>query len=424
MIVHPDGSGSNGLEGDVVSRWTKRRPKLNPMSERIIANRLTIAYVAGLTLIGVLACTIHILLDSVIVQQRDAGTIINVAGRQRMLSQRIALLATDLDAGDASAREKLLDAADQMERSQNALTRAGDLNISRPASADISEYYFEGEGALDPKVRTFIAAARRFGEAPEAADAGEALAIVRRGAHESLLPALEIAVSLFEERSIRRIDQLRMIQKIVLGVLITTLILEGLLIFRPLVIRVRHHANQLFTLATRDVLTGLVNRAHFLDLANEAFDEAKRTGSPVSLIILDLDHFKRINDTYGHAVGDEVLRQFATIATAMLRRTDHLARIGGEEFALTLKNTGPKDAMVIAEKLRQAMAEHRADNIPDFTISVGLATLEPGDKAVEDLLRRADTALYEAKRRGRDRVAIFDSLLGQPMSFAAAAPPG
>ena len=74
-----------------MTRWIKRRPELDPMTERVIANRLTIAYVAGLTLIGVLACTIHILLDSVIVQQRDAGTIINVAGRQRMLSQRIAV---------------------------------------------------------------------------------------------------------------------------------------------------------------------------------------------------------------------------------------------------------------------------------------------------------------------------------------------
>ena len=405
-----------------MTRWIKRRPELDPMTERVIANRLTIAYVAGLTLIGVLACTIHILLDSVIVQQRDAGTIINVAGRQRMLSQRIALLATDLNAGDASARELLLDAADQMERSHNALTQTGDLNFSRSVSADISEYFFEGEGALDPKVRNFIAAARRFGEAPDAEDASETLAIVRQAAHESLLPALEVAVSLFERRSIRRIDELRLIQKIVLGVLITTLILEGLLIFRPLVIRVRRHASQLFTLATRDVLTGLVNRAHFMDLANEAFDEAQQTGKPVSLIVLDLDHFKRINDTYGHAVGDEVLRQFATIATSMLRRTDHLARIGGEEFALTLRGTRTKDAMVIAEKLRVAMAEHRAENIPDFTVSVGLATIGPGDTSIDDVLRRADTALYEAKRRGRDRVAIFDSLLGQPMSFATASP--
>jgi two-component system cell cycle response regulator len=125
-------------------------------AERAIARRLTYAYIAGLALIAILSGAVHVLLNNVIVAQGDSATVINVAGRQRMLSQRIGLLAMDLRAGDASARQPLLDAVTLMERSEKALTQGGDLRIRQTLSPAAHQFYLEGASPLDPAVRQFV----------------------------------------------------------------------------------------------------------------------------------------------------------------------------------------------------------------------------------------------------------------------------
>ncbi len=381
-------------------------PKLD--LERALARRLTIAYLVGLTFIALLSGGVHVLLDRAIAQQRDSATVINVAGRQRMLSQRIGLLASDLYHGDASARGPLADAVTVMRRSENALINGGDLGITHPLSPAVRPAYFDGPAPLDRAVRSFVETARRFAQArPQPGDDTQAAyRTLEADAHAVLLPSLDHAVSVLEAEANARVERLRAGQTAVLLTLLITLSLEAMFIFRPLVERVRLFVGTLYELATRDALTGLANRRHFIENATREIALARRAQKPLFAVLIDLDHFKRINDTHGHAVGDLVLRRFADLATTSLRGTDMISRIGGEEFALVLSEMDLSGARTVAEKLCSVVAGDHSDGLPDFTISAGVSALLPDDQGIDDLLRRADDALYTAKREGRNRVAL------------------
>ncbi|PWR21967.1 GGDEF domain-containing protein [Zavarzinia compransoris] len=170
----------------------------------------------------------------------------------------------------------------------------------------------------------------------------------------------------------------------------------------------QHQAADLERAAHFDALTGLVNRHRFHALAAPLLQQAAREGHDLSLLMLDLDHFKAVNDRYGHAAGDRVLRATADRMRAALRARDIAARLGGEEFAALLPGTAPADARLIAERLRAAIAAapvEVGDAAIAVTVSIGLAGARPGETELAAVLARADEALYAAKRAGRDRVA-------------------
>ncbi len=160
-----------------------------------------------------------------------------------------------------------------------------------------------------------------------------------------------------------------------------------------------------------DHLTGAVNRAHFFDVAERTFHACRRGGEPLSFLAIDLDRFKSINDTYGHATGDEVLKTIATTCRLALRSCDTFARLGGEEFVALLPGMDREPAMALADKIRRAVAalEIATPSGPlQITASLGSATLDPAVPNVAHLLAQADKALYTAKREGRDRVCAYD----------------
>ena len=162
-------------------------------------------------------------------------------------------------------------------------------------------------------------------------------------------------------------------------------------------------------LATVDPLTGVWNRRHFLELAGAELDRARRHGRRLSVFLLDLDNFKAVNDGYGHAAGDEVLRAAVTRAREALRTSDQIARYGGEEFAVLLPEADLAGAQIVAERVRAAIADAPVPvdglAIP-ITGSLGVAEWDGGDPSIERTLRRADAALYDAKQAGRNRVCL------------------
>lgn len=158
--------------------------------------------------------------------------------------------------------------------------------------------------------------------------------------------------------------------------------------------------------ARTDALTGLLNRRGFETQIAFALALAHRGGRPVSLITVDVDHFKRVNDTFGHEAGDEVLRRLARTLDARLRNSDVVARLGGEEFVVLLPDTDIQGAQGIAEALVASMAAQQDPVVGTITISAGVATLRGMEDDATTLLRRADAALYEAKGRGRNQVCV------------------
>lgn len=166
-------------------------------------------------------------------------------------------------------------------------------------------------------------------------------------------------------------------------------------------------------MALHDALTGLANRRKFVDRFEPATARMLRSGQPLSLLAVDVDHFKRINDVYGHPAGDEVLIAVGRILDRTVRRTDLAARFGGEEFMVLLENTDAAGAVEVAEKLRLAVAAERfaagAGETVGVTISIGVATAtRDAPPSLDDLIERADHALYAAKLAGRNRVQAED----------------
>ena len=170
---------------------------------------------------------------------------------------------------------------------------------------------------------------------------------------------------------------------------------------------------ELAKLAATDSLTGLPNRRFFLDMANREVDRVRRFRVPASVVMIDVDHFKEINDTYGHAAGDDALRHMAVSFRASLREVDVLARLGGEEFAVLLPGTDEDGAQRVAEKMRMALSsEPVATGQYSFhlTASFGTTDLLSGDLDIGAALRRADAALYAAKHSGRNCVRAFSEI--------------
>jgi len=158
--------------------------------------------------------------------------------------------------------------------------------------------------------------------------------------------------------------------------------------------------------AQTDDLTGLKNRRAFFEGAQELFSQCRRGHRPLCALMLDMDHFKQINDTFGHQAGDRVLQQIGGVITASFRASDLHGRMGGEEFAVLLPDTRPEVAMAIAEQVVQAIASMKSEPVLRMTASVGIAFTQAYDQDLYHLMNRADEALYRAKALGRNQVAV------------------
>lgn len=167
----------------------------------------------------------------------------------------------------------------------------------------------------------------------------------------------------------------------------------------------------LYRQATRDALTDVANRGHFHEVAGKEIERALRFHEPLSVALLDIDHFKQVNDTYGHDAGDRALVRFTQDIGANLRGIDLLGRVGGEEFALMLPRANASATEEMLQRLRQVVAAIRISGDDEasfgFTMSAGVSELRPQARSLGDLLREADAALYRAKREGRNQVQVW-----------------
>lgn len=188
---------------------------------------------------------------------------------------------------------------------------------------------------------------------------------------------------------------------------------RSLLKMRQLMDELKEKNALLEKLAVTDELTGLFNRRHFFEVVREQMALGLRHSFKIACLLMDIDNFKHINDTYGHAAGDEVLRRVGRLLNSCRREGELLARFGGEEFVMCLFNTSAESAMMAAERFRNLMRDQdfstHAFQLPRITISIGVAVYPKDDVlTIDDLLKAADSALYKSKVDGRDKVSLHE----------------
>jgi len=368
---------------------------------------LTTGYVLALGLIAILTIASHVTLNRVLVEHEGSAAIVNLSGRQRMLSQRIASLAVQTRLGLPTAKDDLLRAADRFETAHHQLLIDSTQDTASRSAAAFRAIYFGGDAPLDTEVAAYLRLARHIASEPPGTPVIDGdLAALLAEARAPLLTRLDQVVQLHQQDSEAQLTRLQWLQRITMLVVLITLAVEALLIFRPMVRRIVRYAFELQQLATTDALTGTLNRRHFLECAEVETLHARRRGQPAAVLMVDADHFKQINDQFGHAAGDAALRALGQALRDAVRPTDIVGRVGGEEFAILLPQTSREGAVTLAERLRAAIAARAVDfagSIIPLTISVGVAAGEHAELA--KLLRDADAALYLAKGAGRNRVS-------------------
>ncbi len=170
--------------------------------------------------------------------------------------------------------------------------------------------------------------------------------------------------------------------------------------------KLKNDKRELETKASMDNLTGLYNRRKFNDIFHREIQISNRYFSHLSLLLIDIDFFKKINDGYGHNIGDGVLKEFAALLKNSVRKTDTLARWGGEEFVLLLPKTNKSLAYILASKLLERLREHRFDTVGRVTASIGISQYDKFDTPAQ-FIDKADKALYDSKQNGRDRITLY-----------------
>ena len=210
----------------------------------------------------------------------------------------------------------------------------------------------------------------------------------------------------------------------VLGSLLLALVLAALYLvmlnsrLQEAMANLREAEAELTTRADTDMLTGLLSRRRFSEIVNAEIARALRYERPLSLILMDMDHFKQVNDTWGHPVGDEVLREVCGRVRRSARSSDFVARLGGEEFAVLLPETTLEDAVALAERIRQAVSCRPAHMVGaqelNCTLSLGVAEVCPSIQDFSSLYKAVDEALYRAKRQGRNRTAVSSTCVQNP----------
>lgn len=380
---------------------------------------LTAGYIAGLSLIAGMSVGAHYVAKKVISEQENSAKTVNLAGRQRMLSQRSALYLSklSLNPADLEIRGKLSSAIDLFEKSHvNLLGGEGDaVVVPGLSAAEAEKVYFNEPDNLDRMVKEYILNVRGFlSLPPEDLPYFDKVAETISLAEGVLLQKLDGAVKAYEVSADTKIADLAYIQTVTIYSVIAMILIEAVLIFRPLVNRVSDYSSRLESLAKSDPLTGVANRRMFFECLNEEFMRAKRYERPLSLLILDLDHFKSVNDTYGHPAGDTVLKTVSKLISNNIRNQDLFGRVGGEEFCVLFPETDITNAKVVASKILGLLQSelisvgsgHKLDKIV-VTSSIGLAEIDHiADEDADQLYKRADKALYEAKENGRNQVRV------------------
>ncbi len=374
-------------------------------------------YLATLLCIALLVVVAVMIIDNIAAEEVMMIKIDDVGGQQLMLSERITHLTLEyVSEPDGQLRSSLVGMIEQsLERFAEAhyLLITGELGNGQliPPSSEIDRIFFDSPEYLDEKARIFIYNTREVLAAEWTPEIGSNyyLEQVRKSSIESLHASLKILSNQYAIDSLDRVFELRKLVVILLGGVILALVGAGIFVFRPLFQKITLQEQELKGLAFTDSLIGCQNHRSFLTNADKEFNRSRRYNRPFSILFVDVDEFKDINDIFGHALGDQALIQLADIFQNSIRSFDFLGRIGGDEFGIVLPETDTEKASLIAEKLRKNVSEFVCSGeltSIELSVSIGVATIDVSDNSAFDTLNRADQNLYTSKRSGRNKVVV------------------
>ncbi len=377
-----------------------------------------IIYISALGFIATLAIGSHIIIDTISAHEADTARMINLVGRMRILSQRVAMEAVELARPEIGRNVQLesdfLENLNRMETTFRILRdKSKKEGVFPDKNATKMAPHTQAHGYPSVRTRTFIDQGRSYLALPPAKRAGSPLlADLTASAQRPLLESFENAIDQHLADSEAADLRLRQILWGALAAMLATLLAEAILIFRPLFRKLEITQKTLLNAAITDPMTGCRNRRYFMEVGTHEVDRARRSGDPLMVALLDIDHFKSVNDTYGHAVGDDTIKMITKGIQEVIRTSDVVGRIGGEEFAILLPNTNPENAKIVFEKLRKHI-EDKPVEIPSgafrVTVSIGATSFQSTDENIDDVLNRADKALYDAKNSGRNRVKYIEA---------------
>ncbi len=389
---------------------------------------ITRAYILALGVIAFLTISIHIITAHITEQQKESAETAYHIGRQRTLMQQIMLYATNYQRiGEALDYDFMMQSLWELEKGHEFITSYVDDRhpIRGHRSEELYRIYFKPPFNLDEQLATFIAQVKEYATFPAVNRTEENYEERRKQSIERLTylsnnilrPAMDAALENYQTETVKKISFFYTIQFAGAMLIVLVLVLEAIFIFRPLVNRIKKYNAVMKRYALEDSLTGLNNRRAFMNAAVTELKKARREKTPLSVALMDLDYFKKINDTYGHEVGDKVLQHFAGILKQALRAGDITGRIGGEEFAIILPKIDSEGAQKILQRFCETVAntplEYEAPGgaraMLNYTVSIGYtgpALIE--EQTIDSLLARADESLYAAKERGRNGIMNID----------------
>ena len=412
-------------------------------------NIVTIRYILALALIAILSTIAFFSLQIILKESEHTGEIVNISGKQRMLSQRIALdihrihhnvmsYPTEAVIKNKQILKDLQEHSKEMLKG-NKILSTGVVNskVTLELSPEINGMYF-GDMNVSARVQEYVNIAQKIGESTNS-NAIDTLIEMIDDRSEVLLRDLNKIVHQYQLEGEETLDYMQFIETVAWLLIIFTLLLEIIFIFQPMVkkialvnsekdallkhlsdeveLRTMHleKANrELNNLAFHDPLTGLKNRLNLEKDIQFALDKSHNFKAPYGVLMFDIDWFKTVNDTYGHAVGDKVLIELSEILISSVREEDKVYRAGGEEFVILLNRVSFEDTQKVAEKIRSLVQSHvfYVDDIEfSKTVSGGLfhsSLIEVAN--VKGVLKFVDNALYASKSNGRNCVTIAKTI--------------
>ena len=378
-------------------------------------NKYQRIYLSSLAAIVLLVVASQLVFDYIVSEESSMAEVNDIGSRQSMLSERIVhLLLEYANEQNPEKREDIVarirQSTDSFDQTHKLLIRGLLSNGENVIFEDnIDDLFFGQPEYLDEKARLFIYNTREVLSKdwhPELISSFY-LKELRKASEQILHDGLDDLATLYTINSQSRINQLRLVIALLLNTIVILVISIGVFVFKPLFKRIVEQQDDLEKLAYIDPLTNCHNRRSFIINANTEYERSRRNQLPFSVLFLDIDYLKKINDTFGHAMGDTVIKEITRFCKSKIRDIDIIGRIGGDEFGIMLPECDLARAKQKAERLRQGMSEHIIPGISDeiqVSTSIGVASLLPSDKDAFDIISRADENLYEAKRNGRNLI--------------------